>query len=115
MEFERRAGRHSAGMPRQYPEHIPLKSAAPRPCKAICPAHISVQGYVALTAQGKYQEALKLIKEENPLPAICGRVCHHPCESACMRGEVDEPVAIDSIKRFLADLDLSSQTRFVRG
>ena len=68
---------------------------------------------MALTAQGKYQEALKLIKEENPLPAICGRVCHHPCESACMRGEVDEPVAIDSIKRFLADLDLNSETRFV--
>ncbi|MGO9691378.1 MAG: NAD(P)-binding protein, partial [Syntrophobacteraceae bacterium] len=83
------------------------------PCKATCPAHISVQGYVALTAQGKYREALQLIKEENPLPAICGRVCHHPCESACMRGGIDEPVAIDSIKRFLADLDLNSETRFV--
>ncbi len=102
---------------RNYPQAIPASFTVDKrgtsPCKAICPAHISVQGYVALTAQGKYQEALKLIKEENPLPAICGRVCHHPCETACMRGELDEPVAIDSIKRFLADLDLSSETRFV--
>ena len=102
---------------RRYPQAVPgafaIEKHGTSPCKATCPAHISVQGYVALTAQGKYQEALKLIKEENPLPAICGRVCHHPCESACMRGEVDEPVAIDSIKRFLADLDLNSETRFV--
>ncbi len=83
------------------------------PCKAACPAHISVQGYVALAAEGKYAEALKLVKEENPLPAICGRVCHHPCESACKRGDVDQPVAIDSIKRFIADLDLRSETRYV--
>ena len=102
---------------RKYPQAVPgafaIEKRGTSPCKATCPAHISVQGYVALTAQGKYQEALKLIKEENPLPAICGRVCHHPCETACMRGELDEPVAIDSIKRFLADLDLSAETRFV--
>ncbi len=102
---------------RRYAQAVPgafsIEKRGTSPCKATCPAHISVQGYVALTAQGKYQEALKLIKEENPLPAICGRVCHHPCESACMRGELDEPVAIDSIKRFLADLDLNSETRFV--
>ena len=102
---------------RRYAQAVPgafsIEKRGTSPCKATCPAHISVQGYVALTAQGKYQEALKLIKEENPLPAICGRVCHHPCETACMRGELDEPVAIDSIKRFLADLDLSSETRFV--
>jgi len=102
---------------RKYAQAVPgafsIEKRGTSPCKATCPAHISVQGYVALTAQGKYQEALKLIKEENPLPAICGRVCHHPCETACMRGELDEPVAIDSIKRFLADLDLSSETRFI--
>ena len=102
---------------RSYAQAVPGTFAIDKhgtsPCKATCPAHISVQGYVALTAQGKYQEALKLIKEENPLPAICGRVCHHPCESECMRGKFDEPVAIDSIKRFLADLDLNSETRFV--
>jgi len=72
-----------------------------------------VQGYVALAAQGRFIEALKLIKEENPLPAICGRVCHHPCESACTRGQVDEPVAIDFIKRFIADLDLNSDSRHI--
>ena len=102
---------------RRYAQAVPgafsIEKRGTSPCKATCPAHISVQGYVALTAQGKYQEALKLIKEENPLPAICGRVCHHPCEAACKRGELDEPVAIDSIKRFLADLDLRSETRFV--
>ena len=102
---------------RKYAQAVPgayaIEKRGVSPCKVTCPAHISVQGYVALTAQGKYREALKLIKEENPLPAICGRVCHHPCESACVRSDLDEPVAIDSIKRFLADLDLDSETRFV--
>ena len=102
---------------RKYAQAVPgafaIEKRGISPCKAACPAHISVQGYVALAAQGKYREALKLIKEENPLPAICGRVCHHPCESACLRGGLDEPVAIDSIKRFLAYLDLNSETRFV--
>ncbi len=101
---------------RRYAQAVPgafsIEKRGTSPCKATCPAHISVQGYVALAAEGKYREALKLIKEENPLPAICGRVCHHPCESACKRGEFDEPVAIDSIKRYLADLDLSSETRY---
>lgn len=83
------------------------------PCKVECPAHINVQGYVALAAKGKYQEALQLIKEENPLPAICGRVCQHPCESVCKRDEIDEPVAINSIKRFVADLDLNADTRYM--
>ncbi len=102
---------------RRYAQAVPgafsIEKRGTSPCKATCPAHISVQGYVALAAQGKYSEALKLVKEENPLPAICGRVCHHPCESACMRGEFDQPVAIDSIKRFIADLDLNSETRYV--
>jgi len=102
---------------RRYAQAVPgafaIEKTGTSPCKATCPAHISVQGYVALAAAGKYREALQLIKEENPLPAICGRVCHHPCESACMRGAVDEPVAIDFIKRFVADLDLRAETRFV--
>jgi len=100
-----------------FPQAVPSTFAIDRrgtaPCKATCPAHISVQGYVALVAQDRFQEALKLIKEENPLPAICGRVCHHPCESVCTRGQVDEPVAIDFIKRFVADLDLNSKTRYL--
>ena len=102
---------------RKYAQAVPgafsIEKRGVSPCKAACPAHISVQGYVALAARGRYREALELIKQENPLPAICGRVCHHPCESACMRGGLDEPVAIDSIKRFLADLDLSAETRYI--
>ena len=100
-----------------YPQAMPsayaIQKKGTAPCKATCPAHISVQGYVALVAQGKPREALKLIKEENPLPAICGRICHHPCESVCTRGDMDEPVAIDFIKRYVADLDLNSETRYV--
>ena len=102
---------------RRYAQAVPgafaIEKRGTSPCKATCPAHISVQGYVALAAAGKYREALALIKQENPLPAICGRVCHHPCESACLRGQVDEPVAIDFIKRYVADLDLESSTRLV--
>lgn len=102
---------------KRYPQAVPgtyaIDKKGTSPCKTTCPAHISVQGYIALVAQGKYREALQLIKEENPLPAICGRVCHHPCESKCTRGQVDEPVAIDFIKRFVADLDLRAETRYV--
>lgn len=83
------------------------------PCKAECPAHIGVQGYIKFAAQGKYSEALELIKKENPFPAVCGRICPHNCESACTRGEVDEPVAIDEIKKFIADQDLNHDIRFV--
>jgi len=94
-------------------ESIALEKRKTSPCKGDCPANINVQGYVNLAAQGKFQEALKLIKDENPFPAICGRVCHHPCESACIRGDVDEPVAINAIKRFISDLDLDPETRYV--
>jgi NADPH-dependent glutamate synthase beta subunit-like oxidoreductase len=81
-------------------------------CKVGCPAHINVQGYVDLAAKGKYQEALQLIKETSPFPSICGRICHHPCESDCSRSQIDEPVAAHSIERFLADLDLEATTRY---
>jgi heterodisulfide reductase subunit A-like polyferredoxin len=99
--------------PQAMPSAFAIEKKGTAPCKATCPAHISVQGYVALVARGKYREALELIKEQNPLPAICGRVCHHPCETVCTRGQVDQPVAIDFIKRFVADLDLDSETRYV--
>ncbi len=75
-------------------------------CKVGCPAHINVQGYVSLAIKGKYEEALQLIKESSPFPSICGRVCHHPCETNCSRSQIDEPVSIRSIERFIADLDL---------
>ncbi len=69
------------------------------PCKTACPAHISVQGYIKLAASGRYHEALELIKKENPFPAVCGRICPHGCESECTRGDIDEPVSIDEIKK----------------
>ncbi|WED24278.1 FAD-dependent oxidoreductase [Vibrio sp. JC009] len=83
------------------------------PCKAGCPAHIGIQGYMKLAAQGKYTEALKLIKKENPFPAVCGRICPKNCESACTRGDIDDPVAIDDIKKFIAQQDLNAATRYV--
>ena len=102
---------------RKFPQAIPsafaIDKAGTSPCKAACPAHISVQGYVALIAKGKYREALALIKRDNPFPVVCGRVCNHPCETACMRAEVDDPVAIMHLKRFVADLDLDAETRFI--
>ena len=78
------------------------------PCKGACPAHISVQGYVALIREGKYQEALNLIRRDNPLPAVCGRVCTHPCETVCKRSEVDEPIAIKDLKRVASDFEYNS-------
>lgn len=83
------------------------------PCKTACPAHIAVQGYIKLASQGKYMEALELIKKENPFPAVCGRICPHGCESECTRGEIDEPIAIDEIKKFIADQELDSDKRFI--
>lgn len=83
------------------------------PCKTKCPAHISVQGYIKLASEGKYREALELIKKDNPFPAICGRVCPRGCESECTRGMLDEPIAIDEIKKFIAEQDLKEEFRFV--
>lgn len=83
------------------------------PCKTNCPAHIAVQGYIKLAAQGKYAEALELIKMENPFPAVCGDVCNRRCEDACTRGDIDEPIAIDDIKKFIARQELDEKTRFV--
>ena len=81
------------------------------PCKVACPAHIPVQGYLKLAAQGRYEDALDLIRTENPLPAVCGRICNKKCEQECTRGSVDEAVAIDEVKRFIADHDLNAETR----
>ena len=83
------------------------------PCKAVCPAHIPVQGYIKLASEGRYTEALELIKKENPFPAVCGRICNKACEDACSRGIVDSSVAIDDIKKFIAEKDLHAETRFV--
>ena len=83
------------------------------PCKTQCPAHIAVQGYIKLASQGKYKDALELIKHENPFPAVCGRICPRKCESECTRGDIDEPVAIDEIKKFVAEQDLNINHRYV--
>ncbi len=83
------------------------------PCKTACPAHIAVQGYIKLAAQGKYMEALELIKKENPFPAVCGRICNHLCENECTRGSIDQPIAIDEVKRFIAEQELNREGRFI--
>ena len=83
------------------------------PCKTACPAHIAVQGYLKLAAQGRYDEALALIKRENPLPAVCGRICNRRCEDACTRGRVDAAIAIDEVKKFIAQRDLDAATRYI--
>ena len=83
------------------------------PCKTACPAHIAVQGYLKMAAQGRYTEALALIKKDNPLPAICGRICNRRCEDACTRASVDQAVAIDEVKKFIAQKDLDAETRYI--
>lgn len=83
------------------------------PCKSACPAHIPVQGYIKLASQGRYKEALELIKKENPFPAVCGRICNKACEDACTRGSVDTAIAIDDIKKFIAEQDLNVENRYV--
>lgn len=92
---------------------IETHDAGTAPCKTACPAHVSVQAYLRKAAQGKYKEALGIIKKENPFPAVCGRVCNRRCEAACTRGTVDEAVAIDEVKRFVAEKDLESDARFI--
>ena len=83
------------------------------PCKVACPAHIAIQGYIKMASEGRYRDALKLIKKDNPFPAVCGSICHKYCESACMRGSVDEALAIDDIKKFIAEQDLKEEHRYV--
>ena len=83
------------------------------PCKTACPAHIGIQGYLKMASEGRYTEALELIKKENPFPAVCGRICNKRCETACTRGTIDEAIAIDEVKKFIAQKDLDSKTRFI--
>ncbi len=101
---------------KKYPQAIPGGFAVDKrgtaPCRATCPAHVSVQGWIALMNQGKYREAISLFKQEHPFPGVCGRVCHHPCESACTRTEVDQPLGIMNLHRYLADYDRKSDIPF---
>jgi len=97
----------------RYNRENTVKETGTSPCKTACPAHIAVQGYIKLAKEGRYSEALELIKKRNPFPAICGRVCSRACELACTRGKIDSPLAIDEIKKFIAEKDLHADTRFV--
>jgi len=83
------------------------------PCKTACPAHIAIQGYIKMAGEGRYDEALALIKQDNPFPAVCGSICNKRCEDACTRGSVDEPVSIDAIKKFIAERELNSEHRYI--
>ena len=105
-EFNENLGPRSV-IHKLYPQTIPnvytIDKAAPPPCTLTCPAGVNVQGYVALISQGKLREAVSLIRERHPLPSACGRICYHPCESVCNRKDLDEPVAVNALKRFAAD------------
>ena len=83
------------------------------PCKTACPAHIAIQGYIKLAKEGRYLDALKLIKQDNPFPSVCGYVCNRRCEDACTRGALDKALAIDEIKKFIAEQDLKGEERYI--
>ena len=109
-EFNMNLGTRKA-IYKSFPQAVPNRYAIDKkgvaPCSAACPARINVQGYIALISQGKFKEAVNLIRQRIPFPAVCGRVCHHPCETQCNRANIDEPLAIASLKRFVADFELS--------
>jgi heterodisulfide reductase subunit A-like polyferredoxin len=94
-----------------YPQAVPnaykIDKLGTAPCRSACPAGQRAQGYIALIAEGRYKEALRVIKEDNPFPSVCGRTCHHPCEGHCTRALVDESVGIMSLKRFVVDYALA--------
>ena len=102
---------------KQYAQAIPgafaISKTGTAPCKATCPAHVSIQGYIALINEGKYREALELFKEDHPFPGICGRICHHPCEEICTRNDLDQPLAIRELHRFLADWELGQDATYI--
>ena len=101
---------------KRYPQAMPgayaIEKKGTAPCKTACPAHVSVQGWIALMNKGRYDEAIALFKQDHPFPGICGRVCHHPCEGACTRMQLDEPLGIMNLHRYLADLDMKSPRPF---
>ena len=115
-EYDQGLSRRKAAF-KKYAQAIPggyaITKRGTAPCRATCPAHVSVQGYIALINAGKYREAVELFKKDHPFPGVCGRVCHHPCEGACTRKEVDEPLAIMNLHRFLADWDQESGQPFI--
>ena len=95
---------------RDYRDHnkINCYDTGTSPCKTACPAHIAVQGYIRMAAEGRYEDAVRLIRKDNPFPAVCGAICNRRCEDRCTRGTIDQPVAIDEIKKFLAQWELEN-------
>ena len=102
---------------RSFPQAVPIAFIIDKqgaaPCRAACPAHVSVQGFIALMGEGKHKEALRLFKQDNPFPSVCARLCHHPCEKACTRKDVEQPLAIRHLHRYIGDLDLQSDAPYV--
>lgn len=98
---------------KDHMKRVMVNERGTSPCKTYCPAHISVQGYIRKAAEGKYDEALKVIKRDNPFPAVCGRICPHNCEAECSRARIDESIAIDDIKKFIADKELEAGHLYV--
>ncbi len=113
LPSEQKWGKHMWSENYRDKNRINCHDTGTAPCKTACPAHIAVQGYLKMAAQGRYQDALALIKKENPLPAICGRICNRRCEDACTRASIDEAIAIDEVKRFIAEQDLHAETRYI--
>ena len=105
-QFDQGLGNRKAAF-KLYPQGMPgayaIEKKGTAPCKVACPAHVSIQGYIALINDGRYPEAIRLFRDAHPFPGICGRVCHHPCENECTRKEYDAPLAIRELHRFLAD------------
>ena len=97
---------------RPFPQAVPSVFSIDKrgypPCRVACPAGVNAQGYISLISQGKFKEAIEILRETMPFPGVCGRVCTHPCEVDCERGKIDEPVAIRSLKRFMADYELKT-------
>ncbi|MDE3088850.1 MAG: FAD-dependent oxidoreductase [Chloroflexota bacterium] len=102
--------RHS---PQAVPNAFAIEKKGTSPCRTGCPVGVNVQGFISLLAQGKFREALDLYKQRNPFPATMGRICHHPCELACHRGKVDQPLASRALHRFLADWEQQQEIRTV--
>jgi len=109
-EFDLGLGNRKA-IYRPFPQAVPnaftIDKRGLPPCRVACPAGVNAQGYVALISQGKFKEALEVLRRTMPFAGVCGRVCTHPCESECERGKVDEPVSIRSLKRFMSDYEMS--------
>ncbi len=94
--------------PRAFGGRFNIEKETPA-CQERCPVHIDIRRYVGLIAGGRYEEAIRVIRDKNPLPAVCGRICPHPCETVCNRGRQDEPIAIDALKRFVSEYEIAQR------